>query len=179
MSCRTCDIIYMQKYEHRAGKRSVLLRSEVGRRRDVKLMPEDKAGRPPKFRSVKELQKKIEAYFKKCEGTVLTDSEGFPMLDREGNPVMRKAKPPTVTGLALALGFHSRQSLLNYQGKPQFEEVITVAKSMIEEYTEEKLFDKNSVNGAKFSLSNNFSGWSEKHDVNGDIGIKRKLEDLL
>lgn len=33
------------------------------------------------------------------------------------------------------------------------------AKSRIEMYVEERLFDKDGANGAKFSLQNNFKGW--------------------
>ena len=37
---------------------------------------------------------------------------------------------------------------------------ITRAKSYIEEYTERRLFDRDGVQGAKFSLINNFKGWA-------------------
>lgn len=38
------------------------------------------------------------------------------------------AHPPTVTGLALALGFKTRQSLLNYQARSdKFNDIITEA----------------------------------------------------
>lgn len=71
-------------------------------------------------------------------------------------------KPPTVTGLALALGFSTRLSLLNYQGKKEFMNTITRAKSMVEAYTEERLFDRDGSNGAQFSLRNNFRGWNDR-----------------
>ncbi|KAA5659602.1 hypothetical protein F3G60_33715, partial [Pseudomonas aeruginosa] len=78
--------------------------------------------------------------------------------------------PPTVTGLALALGFNSRQSLLNYQGKAEFMDTITRAKARVEQYTEERLFDRDGSNGAQFSLRNNFKGWDadKKNDDSGD-----------
>jgi len=50
----------------------------------------DLGGRPPKFETEEELQNKINAYFEKCEA----DNE-----------------PLTVSGIALFLGFESRQSL--------------------------------------------------------------------
>ena len=81
------------------------------------------------------------------------------MVDKFGYPIFIGQRPPTVTGLALALGFKSRQSLLNYAGKKEFRDVITEAKSRIEMYVEERLFDKDGANGAKFSLQNNFKGW--------------------
>lgn len=122
-----------------------------------------KAGRPPKYKTVEELQQKIDEYFKSCEGEMLKDENGEAVLDKHGNPVWIHIKPPTVTGLALALGFTSRQSLLDYQAKPQFLDTIARAKSRCEQYAEERLFDRDGANGAKFSLTNNFKGWhSEK-----------------
>lgn len=59
----------------------------------------------------------------------------------------------------------SRQSLLNYSGKEEFFDTIMRAKRKCEVYAEEQLFDKNGVNGAKFSLANNFEGWKEKQEV--------------
>lgn len=119
-------------------------------------------GRPPKYKCKEEIEEKIEAYFKECEGELLRDDNGDPVLDKFGHPVVINQRPPTVTGLALALGFSTRLSLLNYQGKKEFMNTITRAKSMIEAYTEARLFDRDGSNGAQFSLKNNFKGWNEK-----------------
>lgn len=96
-------------------------------------------GRPPKYKTKEEIEEKIEAYFKKCEGEILKDDNGEPVLNKWGKPVVINCRPPTVTGLALALGFTTRTSLLNYQGKKEFMDTITRAKTMIEAYTEERL----------------------------------------
>ena len=45
---------------------------------------------------------------------------------------------------------------------------ITRAKSFVEKYAEERLFDRDGVQGAKFSLINNFKGWSEKPEPAAD-----------
>ncbi len=119
-------------------------------------------GRPPKYKTKEEIEEKIEAYFKKCEGEILKDDNGEPVLNKWGKPVVINCQPPTVTGLALALGFTTRTSLLNYQGKKEFMDTITRAKTMIEAYTEERLFDRDGTSGAQFSLRNNFSGWNEE-----------------
>lgn len=125
-------------------------------------------GRPPKYKTKEEIEEKIEAYFKECEGEILKDAKEEPILDKFGHPVIINQKPPTVTGLALALGFLSRQALLNYQGKKEFNDTIMRAKTKIEAYTEERLFDRDGVNGAKFSLVNNFKGWNEKQQTEFD-----------
>lgn len=118
--------------------------------------------RPPKYKNAGEMQEKIDAYFKACEGEMLTNEDGTVMTDKFGRPIVIGARPPTVTGLALALGFTSRQALLNYQAKKAFVDTVTRAKARIEAYTEERLFDRDGVQGAKFSLQNNFRGWSER-----------------
>lgn len=112
-----------------------------------------------KYKSVAQLQAAIDAYFESCEGHTLTDENGAPVLYK-GLPVQVNVRPATVTGLAYALGFKSRQALLNYQDRPAFHDAISRAKMRVEAYTEERLFDRDGVNGAKFSLMNNFSGWS-------------------
>ncbi len=124
-------------------------------------------GRPPKYKSVEEIEQKIEAYFKSCEGEPLKDRDGTVLADKYGAPIIVGKRPPTVTGLALALGFSTRQSLLNYQGKKEFVDTITRAKSFVEKYAEERLFDREGVQGAKFSLINKFKGWSEKPEDDG------------
>lgn len=129
-------------------------------------------GRPPAFTSSEEIQGLIDRYFKDCEGIVLKDDEtGKPLLNKYDEPIIIGAKPPTITGLALALGFNSRMSLLNYEAKEEFMDTIVRAKAMIEAYTEARLFDKDGVNGAKFSLANNFKGWKEDRSL--DITVNQ------
>lgn len=135
-------------------------------------------GRPPKYKTVEEIQKKIDEYFKSCDGEMLKDDEGNPIFDKFGNPVFVHVKPPTVTGLALALGFTTRLSLINYQAKPQFVNAITRAKSFVEAYAEGRLFDRDGALGAKFSLANNFKGWREKPDSSDTDAIDR-LDKIL
>ena len=136
-------------------------------------------GRPPTFKTAAEMQEKIDAYFKACEGHIFKDSNGEIVYDKYGQPVIVGDHPPTVTGLALALGFTSRQALLNYQAKKAFVDTITRAKSRIEEYTEARLFDRDGVNGAKFSLKNNFKGWSDSPDGMTENKSKNNLLDIL
>ena len=134
-------------------------------------------GRPPKYANVAEIEEKIEAYFRKCEGELLKDENGNPITDKFGRPVILGQKPPTITGLALALGFTSRQALLNYQAKTDFVDAITRAKARVEQYTEERLFDRDGANGAQFSLRNNFKGW--RGEQTEDASTMEKLDGLL
>ena len=120
-------------------------------------------GAPRKWKSVKAMQEAIDAYFKKCEGEPLI-VDGSVAVDKYGVPIIINVKPPTITGLALALGFTGRQALLDYQARPEFADTVTRAKSRCEEYAEARLYDKDGANGAKFSLGCNF-GWREATEM--------------
>lgn len=144
-------------------------------------MSENKGGRPAWYNTSEEMQEKIDAYFEECKGRLLSDDDGNILRDKYGIPIYIDVKPPTITGLALALGFTSRQALLNYQAKEEFVDTITRAKSRVECYAEERLYDKDGANGAKFNLANNFEGWKEKQqieaDVKNDVTINVELVD--
>ena len=127
-------------------------------------------GKAPKYTSVKEVEDKIAPDFEKCKGYPLADDEGKQVYIKFGQPIFADVHPPTVTGLALALGFTSRQALLNYQATPHFVYTMTRAKARVEQYAEERLFDRDGSNGAQFSLRNNFKGWDvdKKNDDSGE-----------
>jgi len=112
-----------------------------------------------KFTSPESMQEAIDKYFEDCAGTPLTDDDGKLLFNRFGEPIIIGAKPLTVTGLAIALGFTTRQALLDYQGRGEYKEIVEAAKLKIENYAESRLYDKDGWNGAKFNLQNNFRHW--------------------
>jgi hypothetical protein len=144
-------------------------------------------GRPPLYEdtleAVKLMQERADAYFKECDGKPLLDDDGKPILNKYGEPVIIGAKPYTITGLALALGFNSRSTLLDYQDTKDykyhqaFSDTITRAKAKCEAYAEAMLFDKGGANGAKFSLSNNFKGWTERTATELSGKVEQGLSD--
>lgn len=123
----------------------------------------ERSNRVPKYKTPEALKEKCDAYFEWCDGTLLKDDDGHPVLTKFGEPVYIDRHPPTMTGLARFLGFKSRQSLKNcrMRGKA-FNEVIMDARMRIETFCEEQLFTRDGVNGAKFSLAANFNGWKEE-----------------
>ena len=125
-------------------------------------------GRPPKYKSADEIQGLIDDYFAACKGRPLLDDDGKPRLDKWGHPIMLDA-----------LGFASRQGLLNYQGKKDFVDTITRAKTLVERYTEERLFDRDGNRGAIFSLQNNFAGWRDKEQQQKEDTPEERLSDAL
>ena len=89
-----------------------------------------------------------------------------------------KEKPPTITGLALALGV-SPQTLCNY-GTPGYADesnyldTITRARLRCLAYKEERLDSKDGVQGAKFDLVNNSERmgglrYSDRQEVAVDV----------
>jgi len=132
--------------------------------------------RHKKYKTVQEIESIIDGYFKSCFE---------PKIDKSGNPITIEGerqrvqvKPFTIGGLAHALDM-SRQSLLNYQKDDRFFDTITRAKRRCEVYAEESLFDRNSVQGAKFTLINNYPNWEqwkERAEVAQEFYDMRKVE---
>lgn len=133
-----------------------------------KVVSGNMAGRKLKYPTPEAMQEAIDAYFEDCKGHPLTDADGQIVFDKYGNPFIVDVKPLTVTGLALALGFATRQSLLDYEGKGKYREIIQAAKLKIENYAEMRLYDKDGWNGAKFNLQNNFKHWDAEKAAQED-----------
>lgn len=131
----------------------------------------------PTFRGEEDIKNRIERYFHSCEGVQALDDECSPVFDKNGAPVYAVPESPlTVSGLAMALGFGSREELLSYKGKPYAEAAIRLALLRIENYAEERLFDKGQSSGAKYFLEGNFPSWSD--DGGADDTLER-LDEVL
>ena len=97
-------------------------------------------GRPRAFKSVEEVEEKINAYFNYCE---------------------EKEKPYTMSGLAYYLGI-SRQTLVNYSNQYQFFDTIKKARDRVQMQLEENaLSNKANPTFTIFNLKNNFD-WKDK-----------------
>lgn len=99
----------------------------------------------------------IDAYFASRK-TPQRAKDGTLLLDEDGAPIYEITRPLTVTGLARALGFTSREEMMAVKDKKSAE-AIASALLAIEEYAEEKLFYKESFSGTKLFLSVNFERW--------------------
>ena len=106
------------------------------------------------------MQKVVDQYFEECEERLRMDAEGNLVFDRFGRPMTYRNRIPTISGLARALGFRSRKSLLDYQARKKFQGIIQDAKLRVEIFAEEQLYTRSGCNGAKFTLWNNF-GWRQ------------------
>ena len=108
----------------------------------------------------KNAKRMIEEYFA-SRRVAKRDSEGQILIAKTGE-ILFEEKPCTVTGLALAMGFDRREELHEIQDK-KVKALIDRALLQIEESAEEKLFSKDTVNGAKLFLATNFKRWAGAH----------------
>ena len=146
-------------------------------------------GRPLKFRTVEELQEKIDAYFESCwEEVPVMTSRGTYLIrknpetgEEELVTIRQQVKPYTITGLAIALDT-TRETLLDYEERDEFSDAIKKAKAQCEQYAEEQLFKAKNPAGAIFNLTNNYKRWSNKqetktelHAPNGGFEVKINL----
>lgn len=114
-------------------------------------------GRPRIYTSVDELEEAIESYFF-VDNTIYVGSKcGKPDEIPTGEKTM--IAKPTVTGLALHLGFADKTTLYEYRDRPEFSYSIKRALTIIENYHESNL-DGNNVTGRIFALKN--MGWRDK-----------------
>lgn len=74
-----------------------------------------------------------------------------------------RKKLPTVTGLALALGFTSRAAMERFSKEQggKFAALLDWARSLIEEETLQAVYRKETATGARFILQSSF-GYGEK-----------------
>ena len=103
-------------------------------------------GRPLKFKTVKELQDKIDDYFKVCDET---------------------KEPYMITGLALHLDT-DRQTLINYTNREEYFDTIKKAKLKVEKAYEKRLI-KQGRGGDIFALKN--FGWTDRQELVQDIKV--------
>jgi len=109
------------------------------------------AGQPSYFNSPEEMQASIEEYFKE------------PPKKKTFVKDMGEIEIPFVSmsGLALHLGFCSRQSLYDYEKRPEYSYTIKKARTLIENEYEFQL-QKGNTTGAIFALKQ--FGWTDKID---------------
>jgi hypothetical protein len=116
----------------------------------------NKGGRPSFYKTPEQIQQAIEGYFTKIKGEINLNEDG------DGIPYKTDPEPPTITGLALHLGFESRQSFYDYEARGEFSYAIKRARLRIENSYEIALRFNNPT-GAIFALKN--FGWTDKQEV--------------
>lgn len=118
-----------------------------------------KRGRKPKITDVEVMQAKIDEYFKNCP-----DKVTLSCFDKNNGEWVEYNKiTPTISGLALFLGFCSRSAFYEYENKyPEFQDTIKKARFRIENEYEKQLYN-DKCTGAIFALKN--LGWKDKTET--------------
>lgn len=170
--------------KHLPTKKAKKVKKEKGNFNSIKVPHENinKGGRPAFYKTPEELQEKIDEYFEvQCADEIMLDSNNATIVDVKGRPVIHY-NPPTLSGLALFLGFVDRCSLYDYRDRKcekkteetdcmhekrleitqEFSHTIKKALARIEDYAEKQLHIGNST-GAIFWLKNR--GWKDKTEV--------------
>jgi DNA-packaging protein gp3 len=115
-------------------------------------------GHYPRYRSAEALEFAITAFFE------MKKEQGL---------------PPTMPGLALALGFKSTASLKNYEEKGEdYADIIETARTQVEEWKNEMLLTSTHAQGVIFDLKNNH-GWADKMDKKVMVEAGDTLSQLL
>lgn len=118
------------------------------------------------------MQAVIDTYFARCNaGQIIT-------VIRKGEPIeINQRIPKTVAGLALALGFSSRQTLLNYQDIPETMDVITRAKLEIErDNLEGGMMNQYESRLTSLNLTSNY-GYSTRSSV--EVNFDEQLQAII
>jgi hypothetical protein len=133
-------------------------------------------GRPRKYKTPKEMQERIEAYFAKCDARMVK------MVINQGNKKglvdVPKPEPYTVQGLAVFLDL-TTEGLLEYEAREEFSATIKIAKAEIEADKVVHMLDGDGATvGYIFDLKNNH-GWKDKQEIehSGGIGVHFDRED--
>jgi len=134
-------------------------------------------GRPLKYKTAEEMQAGIDEYFELCQPKPMIDEEGNVYKDKSGNPII-ELNPPTITGLALHLGFESRTSMYDYEQKSEFMYTLRRARMKCENWLE-----RNGLSGntpptmAIFALKN--YGWSDKQEIEHSGNADKPLQIII
>lgn len=114
----------------------------------------DNSGAPPIYNNAEELKDKCIDYFQYC---------------------IKEKKKINITGLALFLGFQSRQSIYDYEKKEEFSYIIKRAK-----LTVENAYENSGTTFDMFALKN--MGWTDKSEMDlnnkhsGSVTITRVIK---
>lgn len=118
-------------------------------------MPINNIGRPFKIKTVEELEDRINQYFEDC---------------RLNN------RPLTVTGFCLALDT-TRETIREYEARPDFVDSIKKAKEIVANYAEEQCLLARNPAGAIFIAKNH--GFIDKQQVSVDTTVSYQIPDQL
>lgn len=142
-----------------------------------------------------QLQTLVDEYFESCYGPIRNPKTGLFYENPDGTLVRGQVKPFTISGLALfthvatdKIKKYSKESIdslgypteADYDG-PSYSEIMLEAIKRIENYAEERLYDRDGFGGGRFVLNCAFN-WTEQKEAaeirNLEEQIKIKKKEL-
>lgn len=131
-------------------------------------------GRKTAFKSAAHAQLLCDQYFLSCFKPLIT-KQGKLVTDEQGKVIYTQVKPFTISGLAYVLDMDmwTLQKYCNgiYDDFNEDDDeyllstVLKRAKRRIEAYNEERLYDKDGYNGARYNLDMNFNWRTEREKI--------------
>jgi hypothetical protein len=119
-------------------------------------------GRPRIFKSVEELQSKIDEYFDYCDNRIQqVYSKKLGEVIEIINP-----EPYTMAGLAYYMGI-DRDTLLNYGKRDEYFGTVKKARDRVQMDVERRLME-DAPTGAIFNLKNNF-GYKDRSEIDAKV----------
>lgn len=116
-------------------------------------------GSPLKFKTIEELQLKIDEYFDHCDNKTKNIHS-----EKLGDMIVPDPEPYAMSGLAYDLGV-CRQTLINYEHRDGFLDTIKKARNRVEADIERRMNGKDTFTpGLIFNAKNNF-GWKDKNET--------------
>ena len=110
--------------------------------------------KPLKFKTVEELQQKIDNYFASCD---------------------EQEEPITITGLALALDT-TRETLCDYEEKDEYSDTVKRAKLRVQHAYEKRLVKRG--NGGDIFALKNF-GWKDTKELDGSFDVTQLVIEAI
>jgi len=134
-------------------------------------------GRPRKFNTPEEMQDIIDAYFEDRKPEPVKDDDGNVLLDKKGNQVW-KINPPSLSGLALALGFVDRQSIYDYEKNKKFSCTMKRARLRCENWAEEAGLSGEAPSSMIIFVLKNY-GWRDDKSLQLDGKLDSRIEHII
>ena len=133
------------------------------------------AGHPPLYDNEIELGNKIDEYFDQCKPVYLKDEEGHVITDKKGGYVLTNLNAPSLSGLALYLGYASRQSIYDNEKNDKFSYIIKRARSRVEEWIYQHSLDASVPAAVGIFILKQF-GYTDKQEIEHSGGMTNKID---
>ena len=126
-------------------------------------MAKHAGGRPPLYSDEKELENKIDEYFEACQPEYAKDDEGMIITTSKG-AILLNLNAPSLSGLALFLGYADRRSIYDNEQNEKFSHIIKRARTRVEEWVYQHSLDGSVPPAVGIFILKQF-GYTDKQEI--------------